>query len=437
MPLISQDRWREAEDIAGDCFYDHTVARAQALAPLTGEHVADVVVIGAGVAGLSCALELAARGIACVVLEAKRVGSGASGRNGGQLLPGFSCDLDVIRAQLGDAPAREAWDMSLEGMSMVREHAARASDGCDYQPGWMILAARRGHVEELASWYRELSGPLAYGNVEFVHAADVGRVCGGTGYHAALVDHHAGHLNPLKLMLALACECDRRSVRIFENSKVTSVARGARLSVATAQGSVRCKHVVVAANVFAEELRLVPERQVMTVGNTIIATEPIDAALCARMLPSGYSACDTNFMLDYFRITAERRMLWGGGSTYLKHDSRDRVMMLRKKMIARFPELGAARIDYAWGGLIDVTASRAPDFGRIDSNVFYLQGFSGHGLNVAAIAGRITAEAILGDGRRFGVFCGLRHRAFPRGALLRRAVLSVGTWYFRARDALA
>jgi len=430
--------WREAAEIAGDCYYDHTVERTPAAEPLSSVQKADVVVIGAGVAGLNCALDLALLGFHTIVLEATRIGSGASGRNGGQVLPGFSCGLEVIGDQLGDAAAREAWALSVEGMSIVRERALSARDGCDYRKGWITFAAKPGHVLGLRDWHGELRNSLGYGqNVEFVEGRDVARFSTGTGYHAALVDHNAGHLNPLKMMLALARQCAVQGVRIYEHSKVESVEHGETCRVVTAGGEISSHYVVVAANVFSDSLGILPARRVMSVGNTIIATEPVSAKIATPMLRDGYCACDTNFMLDYFRLTPDSRMLWGGGSTYLKHDSGDRVAMLRRKMVEHFPELKRARIDFAWGGLIDVTASRAPDFGRIDGNLYYLRGFSGHGLNVGAIAGRITAEAIHGEPRRFDLFARLKHRAFPPGAWLRRAVLSAGTWYYRARDVLS
>lgn len=427
--------WREAADIAGDCFYDHTIARPPLQEPLVGNQRADVVVIGAGVAGLNCALDLALLGFHTVVLEAERVGFGASGRNGGQVLPGFSCDLDVIRGQLGESGAREAWGLSVEGMSIVRERAQGAKDGCDYRQGWTMFAARPGHVASLRSWYGELRATLRYGqNVEFAEAQDVAQFTSAKGYCAALIDHNAGHLNPLKMMLSLARQCAVQGVRIYEASAVTQVVRGESLKVTTARGNIACRYVVVAANVFADSLALLPARRVMSVGNTIIATEPVPAEIAHSLLRDGYAGCDTNFMLDYFRVTPDHRMLWGGGSTYLKPASGDRVEMLRRKMVERFSELEKTAVAYAWGGLIDVTASRAPDFGRVDGNIYYLRGFSGHGLNVGAIAGRITAEAIKGEPRRFDLLARLSHRAFPPGRALRRLALSAGTWYYRARD---
>jgi gamma-glutamylputrescine oxidase len=438
MRLTPSPAWREAADIAGDCYYDHTVERAAAAGPLNSAETADVVVVGAGVAGLNCALDLALLGFHTVVLEAGRIGSGASGRNGGQVLPGFSCELDVIRKQLGEKSAREAWDLSVEGMSIVRERALSARDICDYRQGWITFAAKPGHVSALRDWHAELGAALGYGqHTEFIDVRDVSQFSTGSGYHAALVDHNAGHLNPLKMMLALARQCAVQGVRVYEHSKAESVHLGKMIRVVTSGGEISSRYVVIAANVFSDTFGILPARRVMSVGNTIIATEPIGAEIAAPMLRDGYCACDTNFMLDYFRMTPDSRMLWGGGSTYLQHASGDRVAMLRRKMVERFPVLKTARIDYAWGGLIDVTASRAPDFGRVDENLFYLRGFSGHGLNVGAIAGRITAEAIHGMPRRFDLFARLKHRAFPPGTWLRRTALSAGTWYYRARDALS
>jgi gamma-glutamylputrescine oxidase len=194
---------------------------------------------------------------------------------------------------------------------------------------------------------------------------------------------------------------------------------------------------VLASNVFIDGLALDVARRVMSVGGTIIATEHLSGDLVAGLLRDGYAACDTNFLLDYYRVTPDNRVLWGGGSTYLRHDPPSRIGALREKMVRIYPQLEAAAIEFAWGGLIDATASRAPDFGCIDGNLIYLQGFSGHGLNVTAVAGRLAAEIIDGQPERFNLLARLKHRPFPGGPGLRRAALSIGTWYYRGRDLLA
>jgi gamma-glutamylputrescine oxidase len=428
---------RQAALIAGDSYYEHTVERGPTRRQLHGVIEADVVVIGAGAAGLGCALELAERGDRVVVLEAARVGSAASGRNGGQLLPGFSADFEVLERDLGGAAAREAWNMSIEGMEIVEQRARSAPDACEFRHGWMMLAARQRHVAGLRDWHRQLEHDLGYqGATEFVDAKQLRDYCSGVGYHAALIDRRAGHLNPLKLMLSMARQCEQFGVEIFEDTAARSLLAGKPAVVGTEFGEVRCGHVVVAANVFIDALGLPVRRRIMPVGNTIIATEVLAGDVAEGLCRERFAGCDTNFMLDYFRVSEDNRMLFGGASTYLRHDSAGRAVALADKMRARFPELASAKVEYVWGGLIDVTASRAPDFGRLGQFISYLQGFSGHGLNVSAIGARVVAEALHGDSRRLELFERLKHRDFPNSAWLRRSLLSAGTWYYRLRDQL-
>ena len=267
-------------------------------------------------------------------------------------------------------------------------------------------------------------------------AAELKDYCSGVGYHAALIDRRAGHLNPLKLMLSMARQCEQLGVEIYEYSGARSLLAGSPAVVGTEFGEVRCRHVVVAANVFIDSLGLPPRRRIMPVGNTMIATEVLPASLIEGLCRERFAGCDTNFMLDYFRVSDDNRVLFGGASTYLRHDSSGRADALAAKMRWRFPQLAAAGIEYVWGGLIDVTATRAPDFGHLGNFITYLQGFSGHGLNVTAIGARVVAEALHGNPRRLEIFQRLKHRDFPSSRWLRRGLLSAGTWYYRLRDQL-
>ncbi|MGA2549539.1 MAG: FAD-binding oxidoreductase [Burkholderiaceae bacterium] len=437
-PALCAREFVEAAEIAGECYYEHSVERGAARPVLAGDLAVDVGIIGGGFAGLSAALELSMRGSTVAVLEADRIASAASGRNGGQILPGFSCDIGVLVSELGQADARQAWDLSIEGMSIVKERASMVGVNCDYSPGWLLFAARAGHVKKLREWYTSLVCDYGYGeHVRFIESAQVSDWTSSKSYHAALVDRYAGHLNPLKLALAMGREIEAKGGRIFEHSRVEHIARGDRPVLETAQGRLHCAQVVSAANVFVGGLDLPIRNRVMSVGNSIIATEPLPVSLAESLVRDRYAACDSNFLLDYYRVTPDNRVLWGGGATYLKHDAANRIETLRRKMCEVYPQLEGARIEYAWGGLIDVTLSRAPDFGTIDDHIFYLQGFSGHGLNVTAIAGRLVAEAISGDRTRFDLLARIRHRQFPGGKWLKRLGLGLGASYYQLRDLLA
>ncbi|MBV8468641.1 MAG: FAD-binding oxidoreductase [Burkholderiaceae bacterium] len=435
----------DAAQIAGDCYYEHTVERLPARPRLTDRVDAEVAVIGGGFAGMSAAIELAKRGRKVVLLEAERVAGAASGRNGGQVLPGFGCDIDLLTAELGPEDARRAWDWSVEGMAIVRERALQQGADCEFTPGWLYLAARASHVDDLRAWHQSLGQDWGYGqHVGWVEGPATQTWSASPHYHAAIIDRYAGHLNPLKLALVMQRECEALGVRIHEHSPVCRVDMGAQAVLHTPEGRVQADQVVVAANVFIDGLNFSGAaqrpnltRRVMPVGNTMIATAPMAPELSARLLRNRFAACDSNFLLDYYRITPDHRMIFGGGSTYLKHDGADRIDALRRKLVHLYPELGNLPVEYAWGGLIDVTMSRAPDFGRLDDRVFYLQGFSGHGVNTTAIAGRVVAEAVAGQPERFDVFSRIRHRDFPPGRFLRRVALWSGTVYYRVRDVLS
>lgn len=434
----SAPEFAAAKEQGGECYYEHTVDRGDPKAALRGDISVDVGIVGAGFAGLSAALELSKRGFSVAVLEAERIAQAASGRNGGQILPGYSCDIEVIARALGRPAARRAWDLSVEGMDIMQQHASAPGVNCDYTTGWMLLAARPGHVSKLKAWHRSLTTEYGYGDhIQFVEASELAAWTSGRGYHAALVDHRAASVNPLKLALVMAAECIDSGVQLFETTSVLQVVPGPAPRLETAHGNVLCKNIVLAANVFIGGLNIPIQNRIMSVGNTMIATEPVQKGIIEQMLHQRYAGCDTNFLLDYYRVTCDDRMLWGGGSTYLRHDPKSRIETLRRKMVRVFPELESTRVAFAWGGLIDATLSRAPDFGRLDGTIYYLQGFSGHGLNVTAIAGRLVAEAIEGKPERFDLLARLRHRNFPGGQWLRRSGLALGAAYYQMRDWLA
>jgi gamma-glutamylputrescine oxidase len=418
-------------------FYEASVHRPPALAPLA-EHVeTDVCVIGGGYAGLSAALELAERGYSVVLLEAQRLGWGASGRNGGQVLVGFGAEGEhAIERQLSKDDARRAWDASVLGVELVRDRIARYQIDCDYTSGALTLAVKPNKMRSLDAWARHIVDQYAY-PLHWIAPHEMPDWIASRRFYAGIADLHSGHLHPLKYCLGLAEATKKAGVAIYEDSPVFRLERGAHPIAKTAQGQVKARFVILAANVYlAEYGDLAPKlsARIMPVGTYIIATEQMGKARADALLPKRSAVSDNNFVLDYFRLSADTRLLFGGGDSYSGTTPGDLIARIRKRMLNAFPQVSDLAIEYAWGGFVDITMNRAPHLGRLDGNVYFLQGFSGHGLAFSGMAGQLVAQALAGQAEQFDVFSRLKHHAFPGGTLMRTPALVLGMLYFQLRD---
>ena len=419
-------------------YYEASVQRPAANAPLATDLQADVVVVGAGYAGLSSAIELAQRGFKVVVLEADRICSGASGRNGGQTIVGFASGQDPFESQLGPTQARLAWDMSIEAIRLVDERIDQFNIDCDRVHGYVYVAdsprkarALEAEAEKLARHYG-FTSEMARGNDMQAHIQS-------PLYCASAFETTSGHLHPLKYGLGLARAAQSLGVQIFESSAVTSLQRGDPLIARTAQGAVRARFGVLAGNCTLSEYgaQVAPDiaARVMPVGTYMVSTAPLDPELCKTLIPSAAAVCDNNFILDYFRFSADHRLLFGGRVSYSTRTPANLQAVMARRMGEVFPQLKGVPIDFVWGGFVDISMNRAPDFGRLGGNLYYLQGFSGHGVALTGLAGRLVAQSVVGQAERFDVFSKLKHRNFPGGALLRMPSLVLGTAYHRLMDA--
>jgi gamma-glutamylputrescine oxidase len=403
---------------------------------LRGDVHADVCVIGGGIAGCSAALHLAARGYEVVLLEARFVGYGASGRSGGQTIFGLAVSQKALVAQIGAADARRLFDLSIEALditqALVREH----SIDCDYRPNHVHVATKARHLQELRDWNRELHDEYGYQSVRLLDRAELQAHVRSERYLGGLIDSRSGHLHPLKYTQGLARAAEAAGARIFENTQALSYADGAEVRIRTAQGGVRCRQLVLCGNAYLGPLAPALARRILGVGTYIIATEPLDPARALSLLPSNAAVADVNWILDYFRLSADHRILFGGRVSYSALEPKRLAESMRRRMARVFPQIADVKVEYTWGGYLDITRSRAPDFGRLAPNVFYLQGFSGHGMSLTGLAGQLVAEAVAGTAERFDVFARLPHRDFPGGRWLRRPSLVLAMLYFRIRDLL-
>jgi gamma-glutamylputrescine oxidase len=401
---------------------------------LRGEHRADVVVVGAGVAGCSAALHLAKRGYRVVLLEAHTVGYGASGRSGGQTIFGLAASQAALVAEVGREAARRMFDMSIEALdltqSLIREYAI----DCDYRANHVHVAVKPRHVVELDAWAKELHGDYGYTSARLLNRDELAEHVRSERYLSGLIDSNSGHLHPLKYTQGVARAAASAGAAIFEKSTVLRYQAGPELLVHTAQGSVRCAHLVLCANAYIGALAPSLARRILGVGTYIIATEPLGEERARSLLPSNAAIADLNWILDYFRRSADHRLLFGGRVSYSAMQPPRLAEAMRQRMLRIFPAIADVKVAYSWGGFLDITMSRAPDFGRLEPNVFYLQGFSGHGMSLTGLAGKLVAEAVAGTAERFDVFARIPHRDFPGGRVFRRPSLVLAMLYYRLRD---
>ena len=404
---------------------------------LQGDVVADVCVVGGGFSGLNTALELAERGMSVVLLEAHKIGWGASGRNGGQLIRGVGHGLEQFEGVIGKDGVRQMKLMGLEAVEIVRRRVERFNIACDLTWGYCDLANKPRDLEGFAEEAQELRGLGYRHEIRLLQANEVHSVVGSDRYVGGLIDMGSGHLHPLNLALGEAAAAAQLGVKLFENSTVTRIDYGPEVRVHTAQGSVRAKSLVLGCNAYLKGLNPQLSGKVLPAGSYIIATEPLSEAQAHALLPQNMAVCDQRVALDYYRLSADRRLLFGGACHYSGRDPQDIAAYMRPKMLEVFPHLNNVKIDYQWGGMIGIGANRLPQIGRLQEqpNVYYAQAYSGHGVNATHLAGRLLAEAISGqhsDG--FDLFAKVPHITFPGGKYLRSSLLALGMLWHRLKE---
>jgi len=415
-------------------YYSTSATTALPHPAVHGAIEADVCVVGGGIAGCSTALHLAQRGYRVVLLEAERIGWGASGRSGGQALVGYASGQAKLVAAVGRDDARKLWDISVESLDLLRELVERHRIECDLHWGALHVAIKNRQREELLEEQRDMREHYGYSRLTVLERPGVEALLQTHRYCAGLYDEGSGHLHPLNYTLGLARAASEAGVHIFEQSRVTELQQGARVALSTDTGTVTAKFVALCCNAYIGDLNSHLRGRIMPVGTYIIATEPLGEERITQLVRKNIAVSDSNFVLDYFRRSADHRLLFGGRVSYSGRDAFNTARATRKRMLTVFPQLADVSIDYAWGGFVDITLNRAPDFGRLATNVYYLQGFSGHGIALTGIAGKMVAEAIAGQAERFDLFARIRHRNFPGGRLLRMPSLVLAMLWYRMRD---
>ncbi len=402
---------------------------------LTGDETADVVVVGGGFTGLSAALHAAEAGFSVVLLEGQRIGWGASGRNGGQMIPGLNWGAVELVERFGKEETRRLLSLANSAGGMVRNRIERHAIACDYRHGHFEAAARPSHLGELRRHLECLEQLLDYRLASVVSAADVGDFVASPVYHGGLIDMNGGHLHPLNYALGLAAAALNAGVRVFEGSAVTWIDHGGPVVAHTALGSVTARHGVLACDAFMGELERSLGKMTMPVANYNVATAPLGEARARALIPSGAAVSDSKFVLNYFRLSADHRLIFGGGEKYSPRPPANIEAFVRPYLETVFPQLKGVAIDHAWGGMVGVTLNRLPQFGRIGES-FFAHGWSGQGVLLTTLAGQLITEAMQGTAERFDIMARLPSRPFPGGPLLRHPLYVAGMLYYALRDRL-
>jgi gamma-glutamylputrescine oxidase len=415
-------------------YYTATAHGLKPFAPLAGSVSADAVVIGGGYTGLSAALHLAQRGYSVVLLEANRVGWGASGRNGGQIHSGQRRDQATLEASVGLEAAKALWNLGEDAKKLVRDLIANHDIDCDLVDGLIDCAHKETYVKDYRAEVDHLRDVYGYDKTEFLDRQQLREKVGSPGYHGGLIDHGAGHLHPLNFALGIARAADGAGVSIHERSRVTDIVRGKRVTVRTAAGEVSAAFCVVACNGYLERLLPQVAARVLPINNFIAATRPLSEAEARGVIRDREAVSDSRFVINYYRLSADNRLLFGGGENYSRDFPADIGAFVRPHMENIYPQLAGIKIDHAWGGTLAITAKRMPYITRLDPNLYAACGFSGHGVTIAPLAGQLVAEAISGQMSRFDVFAKLKTPAFPGGTLLRYPTMVLAMMWFALRD---
>jgi gamma-glutamylputrescine oxidase len=422
--------------LASDSYYAATATPLPEQPSLQSNIRADVCVVGAGLAGLSAALELADMGYKVVVLEGRRIAWGASGRNGGQAIAGYACEQTPLEKQLGLADAKKAFNLTLEGLELMRARIKKHQIACDWTDGYMTVSVKPKSTPELLDSVAYMRDTYDYPHLQAISPQELPQWLASKRYHGGVLDHNSAHLHPLKYALGLAQAALGAGVTIYEHSEVTELMHGEPATVKTAHGQVTASFVVLAGNVYLDKTVKKLAGRVMPVGTYIITTEQLDKTTANALIKNRVAVSDNNFVLDYFRVTPDDRMLFGGRVSYSGATPSNLKNAMQRTMLRAFPQLSHAKIEHCWGGFVDITANRAPDFNRLAPNVYYLQGFSGHGLILTNIAGKLAAQAIAGQAERFDMMAKIKHHPFPGGRMLRTPALVLAMAYYRLRDYL-
>ena len=436
--MFNKNQTYEQHDNEKISFYRSSVEDLNSQDQLTSDIDVDICVIGGGLTGISSAINLSKKGYSVILCEARKIGWGASGRNGGQLGIGMRKDQFTIEKKLGLKHAKELWSLGLEAVEDVKNLIKENEIDCHLVNGVMSTACFEKDIDEYKFEIEHMAKNYDFEGYQFFNKEKIREEINSKMYLAGLLNSGSYHLNPLKLTLGLAKVAQKNNVKIFENTPIEKIREeGDRVQVMSKKGLIRANQVVVACNGYLDSILGSKKNKFMPINNYVVATEPLGEKRARQIIKNNYAVCDTRFIIDYYRFSEDWRMIFGGGETFTSNFVKNATSFVSKRMIKVFPQLQNVKIDYSWGGTLAITVNRLPHFGTLMNNkVSYAFGYSGHGLALSVLAGKLIGENIHGDHERFKFFSGINHMSIPFGSIFRRPIYSSAILYYKIRDYL-
>jgi len=436
--MFNKNQTYEQHDNEKISFYRSSVEDLNSQDQLTSDIDVDICIIGGGLTGISSAINLSKKGYSVILCEARKIGWGASGRNGGQLGIGMRKDQFTIEKKLGLKHAKELWSLGLEAVEDVKNLIKENEIDCHLVNGVMSTACFEKDIDEYKFEIEHMAKNYDFEGYQFFNKEKIREEINSKMYLAGLLNSGSYHLNPLKLTLGLAKVAQKNNVKIFENTPIEKIREeGDRVQVMSKKGLIRANQVVVACNGYLDSILGSKKNKFMPINNYVVATEPLGEKRARQIIKNNYAVCDTRFIIDYYRFSEDWRMIFGGGETFTSNFVKNATSFVSKRMIKVFPQLQNVKIDYSWGGTLAITVNRLPHFGTLMNNkVSYAFGYSGHGLALSVLAGKLIGENIHGDHERFKFFSDINHMSIPLGSIFRRPIYSSAILYYKIRDYL-
>ena len=436
--MFNKNQTYEQHDNEKISFYRSSVEDLNSQDQLTSDIDVDICIIGGGLTGISSAINLSKKGYSVILCEARKIGWGASGRNGGQLGIGMRKDQFTIEKKLGLKHAKELWSLGLEAVEDFKNLIKENEIDCHLVNGVMSTACFEKDIDEYKFEIEHMAKNYDFEGYQFFNKEKIREEINSKMYLAGLLNSGSYHLNPLKLTLGLAKVAQKNNVKIFENTPIEKIREeGDSVRVISKKGLIRANQVVVACNGYLDSILGSKKNKFMPINNYVVATEPLGEKRARQIIKNNYAVCDTRFIIDYYRFSEDWRMIFGGGETFTSNFVKNATSFVSKRMIKVFPQLQNVKIDYSWGGTLAITVNRLPHFGTLMNNkVSYAFGYSGHGLALSVLAGKLIGENIHGDHERFKFFSDINHMSIPLGSIFRRPIYSSAILYYKIRDYL-